>query len=529
MNKNLLSKWPLFHICLLLLWVTSMVQGQSVTIQPGSAGNIQLPNLSYAQIMAISAPKEGMMAYDTTYHCLRYYNGSKWLCSDQNPNQPLTPQTTAWRQAGSYGFGVQTDTNGNIYVVGMFFSTPDFGNGITKASNGNTDGYLLKYSPNGTLQWVAQIGGTGFDKVQSVAIDAAGQVYITGAFENTATFYHANGNSFTTRTSNGNNDLYVACYNSNGVAQWVCQMGGIGQDQGWDIAIAGTKIFIGGMFSNTATIYNSANGIITSMTSNGETDAFLAAYTTSGVFDWARQIGGLQGDIGYGVAATATHAYLVGQFLGVAQFFTTAELSAGTETSAGGYDIFTTKYDHGGNLVWRKPLGGSNGDFATSVAVNMDDEVFLTGTFGSSLSAPFGSLSPKGATDVLALKYSSDGMLQNGASVGGPGDDYSYKIAIGSTGAVYVMGSFFNSATVANNVFALGGVNQNHTFLVKFSQNLVAQWAQVFGVNNSAVGYGMCNSSQGTFTVGIHEPMAVFGHTTLNQQGVFVAKTVEEN
>jgi hypothetical protein len=527
MNKNLLSKWPLFHICLLLLWVTSMVQGQSITIQPGSAGNIQLPNLSYAQIMAISAPKEGMMAYDTTYHCLRYYNGYKWVCSDQNPNQPPAPQTTAWGQGGSYGFGVQTDANGNIYVVGMFYLTPDFGNGITKVSSGNTDGYLLKYSPNGTLQWVAQIGGTGFDRVQSVAIDAAGQVYITGVFENTATFYHANGNSFTTRTSNGNKDLYVARYNSNGVAQWVCQMGGIGQDQGWDITIAGTKIFIGGMFSNTATIYNSANGIITSMTSNGETDAFLAAYTTSGVFDWARQIGGLQDDIGYGVAATATHAYLVGQFFGTAQFFTTAELSAGTETSAGGHDIFTTKYDHGGNLIWRQRIGGLNEDVAFSVAVNTDDEVFLTGTFRSSFSVPFGSLASKGEKDVFALKYSSAGVLQNSVSVGGLSDDYGYKIAIGSTGAVYVMGTFFNSAIVANNVFALGGVNQNHTFLVKFSQNLVAQWAQVFGVNNSAVGNGMCHSSQGIFTVGNHNPMAVFGTTTLNEHGVFVAKTVE--
>ncbi len=45
---------------------------QSITLTPGVEGNAQFPSLEYEKIISLANPKEGMIVYDKTYHCVRY-------------------------------------------------------------------------------------------------------------------------------------------------------------------------------------------------------------------------------------------------------------------------------------------------------------------------------------------------------------------------------------------------------------------------------------------------------------------------
>src|ERR1035437_3168162 len=83
-----------------------------------------------------------------------------------------------------YAASVATDSKGNIYVAGLTYS-PDFpvtpGALQTKiGSVGTSDAFVAKFAPDGTLLWSTFLGGSGDDWATSVAVDAAGNVLVTG-------------------------------------------------------------------------------------------------------------------------------------------------------------------------------------------------------------------------------------------------------------------------------------------------------------------------------------------------------------
>jgi hypothetical protein len=100
------------------------------------------------------------------------------------------------------------DGSGNIYVNGALYdvaTNPEFG-GMPVTVYGNTDMFLAKYDNSGTLLWVKTAGGPGSDYPvgHSIAIDASGNVLVTGTFENYCLF----GND--TLHSAGNDDVLLA-------------------------------------------------------------------------------------------------------------------------------------------------------------------------------------------------------------------------------------------------------------------------------------------------------------------------------
>ena len=90
-------------------------------------------------------------------------------------------------------------------------------------------------------------GSSGDDQSNAVAVDSNGDVYVTGAFEQTSTF------GGTTLTTAGNDDIFVAKMNSTGHWLWAVQAGGIYDDEGMDIAIDSSgDVFVTGKFQTTA-------------------------------------------------------------------------------------------------------------------------------------------------------------------------------------------------------------------------------------------------------------------------------------
>jgi hypothetical protein len=101
------------------------------------------------------------------------------------------------------GFGIKADAGGNIYITGFFYDTASFGT-TTLTSQGNMDVFIAKLDTNGNWQWAKRAGGTSADCGYSVAVDAGGNIYITGFFYGTAGF------DSITLTSQGMGDVFVA-------------------------------------------------------------------------------------------------------------------------------------------------------------------------------------------------------------------------------------------------------------------------------------------------------------------------------
>ncbi len=245
------------------------------------------------------------------------------------------------RKAGSYsggnldtGTGIATDSNGNIFVTGVFYSpVAAFGAG-TLANLGNADMFLMKLDAAGTLQWVQQAGGTGEDSASGVAVGSDGSAYLVGATGGNASFSGSNVTSLAGAVS----DAFVTKYAPNGTVVWVRQMGGSGVSAARAVAVdpAGT-VHVTGYFSGAATFGTNTLGGIA-----GSYDSFLTRLDTNGVFAFVQQAGGadLSGDFGLGVGADAAgNSFITGYFSG------NSSIGGGSLPSRGAEDVLVTRFN----------------------------------------------------------------------------------------------------------------------------------------------------------------------------------------
>jgi hypothetical protein len=183
--------------------------------------------------------------------------------------------TLAWAdhfQVGTYATSgvkdVKVDSSGNVYAVGLADGTVDFNPARKTAFNvtASDDGFAVKLGSQGQFVWAKTFGGnTNFD-VYGAALDASGSLYITGSFYGTADFDP--GSSVFSRTSAGEEDVFVMKLNSNGGFEWAATMGGSGLDRGQAVAVDGSgNVYVAGLFKGhsdfdpdlTGTYYLDAN------------------------------------------------------------------------------------------------------------------------------------------------------------------------------------------------------------------------------------------------------------------------------
>src|SRR5437867_4686294 len=227
------------------------------------------------------------------------------------------------------------------------------------------------------FRWAAQAGGSFDDFSRGIAVDAAGNSYVTGAFHDVATF------GDTILVSSGGYDIFVAKYDNAGNVLWANAAGGSGfDDYGLSIAVdpAG-NCYVTGAFSGQASFGTNA------LINVGGSDIFLAKYDSDGNLLWVQQAGGVSLNSGRAVAVDAQgNSYITGVFQGTGPFGNTNL----TAHSLADYDFFVAKYDTTGNLVWVQQGGGSLDDVGYGIALDAAGNSTVTGYFKSP-TATFGS------------------------------------------------------------------------------------------------------------------------------------------
>ncbi len=185
--------------------------------------------------------------------------------------------------AGDLGQDVAVDGRGDVYVAGTFTKTANFnrdGNSDTlSAGTGiSSDAFLAKYDAAGRFLWVNGIGSSRSNDIgRGVAVDASGNVYTTGRFQDTVNFNR--GGSGRTLIAKGVGG-YLAKYDPAGGFLWVEGIGGIGSSVDWLGVVVDNRghIFTTGYFSGTITV-DSVSG--TQLTPKGGIDMYIVKYGCS--------------------------------------------------------------------------------------------------------------------------------------------------------------------------------------------------------------------------------------------------------
>jgi len=226
------------------------------------------------------------------------------------------------------GHGIATDALCYLYVAGGSSETVDFGGGAV-VSNGAMDGFVMKCSSGGTYAWTRRAGGLASDIATAIAVDAGRNIYITGYFTGSADF---GGGLY---GSEGMQDIFIASYTTNNVHRWSLGAGGEAIDQGFGIAVDGSRnVYVTGQFEESMRCGDDW------LTSAGYYAMFLVKYSTAGIYQWSTSAGRANDDCGQGIATDGLNDVITtGRFMG------TADFGGGDLVSAGGWDIYLAKYN----------------------------------------------------------------------------------------------------------------------------------------------------------------------------------------
>ena len=426
------------------------------------------------------------------------------------------------------GYGISVDAAGNVYTTGFFAGTVDFdpNAGVSNliSVSGSSDIFVSKLDTNGNLIWAKAMGGTSGDIGFGISVDAAGNVYTTGQFQGTVDFDPNAGVS--NLTAVGSNDIFVSKLDATGNLIWAKAMGGTSSDSGNGIAVdAAGNVYTTGNFAGTADF--NPNAGVSNLTSAGSTDIFVSKLDTTGNLVWAKAMGGTTADVGYAMSTdTVGNVYTTGNFAGTADFDPNAGVS--NITAAGGNDIFVSKLDTAGNLVWAKAMGSSTAnDIGLGISSDAAGNIYTTGNFGGTAdfdpNIGVSNITVAGSIDIFVSKLDTAGNLVWAKAMGGTSFDVGYAISTDAAGNVYTTGYFQGTGDFDPNagVYNLTSVGAQDIFVHKMSPT------QGAGIDFDGVDdYVNCGNSASLNVTGSLSVEALVYRSLLNTDDCIIGKDI---
>jgi len=341
---------------------------------------------------------------------------------------------------------IALDASGNVYVTGYSQSGRD---------HASSDYATIKYDRSGKQIWLRRYNGpgNGHDTASALALDAMGNVYVTG-WSDVSVF---------------NSDYATIKYDSTGNQLWVARYNGSWDSD--DLAFAVVTDASGNIY---VTGQSRGPGAVTIKYDTNGNQLWVARYSNPGVFvfESARYIAvDASGNVyvtGFGFGSGTGFDYATvkydssGNQLWVARYrgtldsydFPTAMeidtsgnvyVTGCSKRSGTGHDYATVKYDSSGNQLWASRYNGPENSVdnrATAIAIDISGNVYVTGfSVGSGTD-----------DDYATVKYDSAGNQLWVIRYNGPANksDVAYAIAVDKSGNVYVTGRSYGSSTSIN-------------------------------------------------------------------------------
>lgn len=390
------------------------------------------------------------------------------------------PATNVWvkRLGGTFndsGTAVAVDGAGNIFLSGYFKGTANFG-GSDLVSAGGADIFIAKFNNVGVHQWSVRYGSTGDESAKAIALDSAGNIVLAGNFTGNGSFGGA------TVLSKGSYDCFVAKYSPQGLLMWFQTFGstkiddfnGVAVDSQDNIVVAG--VFQGSVSFGGATLTSSSGGFASNV--------ILAKYSPTGNHLWSEMFANSNNNYANSVAVDrSNNILLTGSFFVSINFASNEGIDHTITTVSPTYDnMFLAKFTPTGANVWAKRYGGSRTNKGTSIVADGNGDVIVGGTFYNNTDLGTGPISSIATDqDMFVAKYSgTDGSHIWNRPIQGNNGGWMNSVKVDAQNNVLAVGYFYGSFGFAAQTITSTSLYYD-VFALKYSSAGIPTWAKSFG------------------------------------------------
>ncbi len=422
----------------------------------------------------------------------------------------------------AFGYGIATDTWGNVYTTGYYENPITFGAGLIPEP-AFADYFLVKHNRAGGVVWNRWATGIGdAANGMGVATDISGNVLVVGTFTNSIAVFGTD----TVRNDSTNGGMFLVKYDTSGHVLWA--RGGIGNCPGYAVTTDGAgNIYVAGGFTSSLarfggiTLYNDTTG--------GFYNQYLVKYSASGNIIWARS--NSAGESGYYCSISADdhgHIYLSGTYR--SSRFTIGGTTLINYSPTGRLeDVYLARYDTAGTLLWARSAGGNKNDEQSKVVADQYGNAYIIGSFTSD-SIQFGTTTlaldtfgtPTGK--LFLTKYDSLGNVTWAVSAHAYSSTAA-SVVLNVTGEPCIAGYFLSDQII----FGADTFFHSGNFLVQYDIYGSVGWAKVFDNTGCYIQAMACDGANHLLLTGYQHGTIILGRDTLlgstgGVYDVFVAK-----
>jgi hypothetical protein len=365
---------------------------------------------------------------------------------------------------------VALDGQGNIIVCGNLNGTANLG-GMDLVGGTDSDIFIAKYAlADGSHIWSKRFGSSGsFDSPADVAVDAHGDVFVTG-FVNGAT---TNLGGTDLPSTGGYDPFVLKVSGADGSHLWSIRLIGPMPDFGFGITVdPSNNVLITGSTMGGLTL-----GGTTMMTAAGMNDLFVAKYNgMTGALIWGFGKGSPGVDVGKDIAVDSNgDVYVGGNFGGPIDF-------GGGTVQTPDNSAFVAKYaGESGAFVWVRAIGSQMGTQVEGLATDANKNVVAVGEYNGNTDFGGGHM-VNGVmhADIFIARFSGqDGTTMGAVGVGTQAPDEIHDVSIDQvTGDAVVVGALSIGLDLGGGPLP-GQIND--FYVARFSTDLQYQWARSFG------------------------------------------------
>ena len=254
---------------------------------------------------------------------------------------------------------VNTDDGGYI-VGGTFSENMTLENGYVATSNGQYDIILIKYSLNEDIEWVKTLGGNGSEYIESV-IETSDGGYLVGGYYFSSKIEFDNGTIITGKSSSASG--MVIKMSSNGVIEWVKKIGTIkgggslNDDRVYSVSEAMDGSYVVGGYFSSGPILDLGDGVTLKV--KGSSSGLVVKYSSDGKTLWAKAVGTMSATSIEEISGTSDNGCIVGcEFLGSSLTLENGSIFTNKSTYLLRTDVVLIKYNSNGEIEWAKSIGG---------------------------------------------------------------------------------------------------------------------------------------------------------------------------